>query len=92
MLNFEWDKRKAETNLARHGVSFADASAVFLDPYALDTEERSMDYGEMRRRIIGLGNGCFLTVIYTERGETIRLISARKSTSHERREYDDARW
>ncbi len=42
--------------------------------------------------IIGLGHGRFLTVIYTEREDTIRLISARKATRPERREYDDARW
>lgn len=77
MLNFEWDELKAATNLAKHGITFADAVAVFDDPFALDVEERSMDYGEIRRRIIGLGNGRFLTVIYIERGEAIRLISAR---------------
>lgn len=92
MLDFEWDEQKAALNLAKHGVSLADASAVFKDPFAFDTEDRSMDYGEIRRRIIGLGNGRFLTVIYTERGETIRLISARKATPAERREYEDARW
>ncbi|MEN3146292.1 BrnT family toxin [Neorhizobium sp. IRAMC:178] len=91
MLNFEWDDQKAAANLAKHGVGFAAATAVFRDPFAFDTEDRSMDYGEIRRRIIGLGNGRFLTVIYTERGETIRLISARKTTRAERREYDDAR-
>lgn len=92
MLEFEWDDQKAAANLAKHGVDFAAAAAVFRDPFAFDTEDRSMDYGEIRRRIIGLGNGRFLTVIYTERGETIRLISARKATRPERREYDDARW
>jgi len=92
MLNFEWDEQKAISNLAKHGISFADASAVFHDPFALDTEERSIDYGEIRRRIIGLGQGRFLTVIYTERGDIVRLISARKATRPERREYDDARW
>ncbi|CDZ37825.1 Hypothetical protein NGAL_HAMBI1145_40620 [Neorhizobium galegae bv. officinalis] len=91
MLDFEWDEQKAAMNLAKHGVSLSDASAVFKDIFAFDTEDRSMDYGEIRRRIIGLGNGRFLTVIYTERGETIRLISARKATRAERREYEDAR-
>ncbi|RYE18948.1 MAG: TonB-dependent receptor, partial [Sphingobacteriales bacterium] len=62
--------------------------AVFNDPLALDSEERSLNYGEVRWRIIGMGNGRFLTIIYTERGEVIRLISARKSTRAERREYD----
>lgn len=90
MLNFEWDELKAAINFAKHGVTFADASSVFDDPFALDIEDRSMDYGEVRRRIIGIGNGRFLTVIYTERGDTIRLISARRSSRIERREYDNA--
>ncbi|MCD2181462.1 BrnT family toxin [Rhizobium sp. GN54] len=92
MLDFEWDEQKAAANLAKHGVSFSDASAIFNDPFALDIEEWSMNYGEVRRRIIGLGNGRHLTVIYTERGDTIRLISARKATRIERREYEDAKW
>ena len=90
MLFFEWDDAKAVSNLAKHGISFADARDVFNDPLALDSEERSLNYGEFRSRIIGMGNGRYLTVIYTERGEVIRLISARKSTRAERREYDDA--
>lgn len=52
MLEFEWDEQKAAANLAKHGVGFAAASAVFHDPFALDIEECSMDYGELRRRII----------------------------------------
>ncbi|MGN7291437.1 BrnT family toxin [Rhizobium sp. SAFR-030] len=90
MLSFEWDDAKATSNLAKHRVSFLAACDVFNDPFAVDSEARSMEYRELRRRIIGLGNGIFLTVIYTERGEVIRLISARKSTRAERREYDDA--
>jgi uncharacterized DUF497 family protein len=74
----------------KHGVSFADACSVFNDPLALDSEERSLNYGEVRWRIVGMGNGRFLTVIYTGRSEVIRLISARKSTRAERREYEDA--
>ncbi|CAN7412899.1 BrnT family toxin [Rhizobium sp. LjRoot30] len=92
MLEFEWEEQKAVANLAKHGVGFAAASAVFHDPFALDIEERSMDYGELRRRIIGVGNGIFLTVIYTERGDKVRLISARRSTKTERHEYERARW
>ncbi|OBZ94209.1 hypothetical protein ADU59_18750 [Pararhizobium polonicum] len=90
MLDFEWDEQKAAANLAKHGVSFAAASAVFLDPFAVDIEDRSMDYGEIRRRIIGLASGLFLTVAYTERGDAIRLISARRSTRTERQAYETA--
>lgn len=93
MLNFEWDADKAAANLTKHRVSFVIASDVFNDPFAIDVEERSMDYGETRRRIVGLGHGRVLTIIYTERGEsTIRLISARKATPTERREYENGQW
>lgn len=89
MLYFAWNEDKASANFAKHRVSFADACSVFDDPFALDTEDRSMEYGEIRRRIIGLGQGRFLTVIYTERDDTVRLISARKSTKPEMREYEN---
>ncbi len=92
MLSFEWDDRKAAANLAKHGIGFAAASAVFDDPFSLDLEDRSMHYGEIRRRIIGLGTGLILTVAYTERDDRIRLISARKATKAEARAYVEARW
>lgn len=76
MLYFEWDAQKASANLAKNSVSFETARSVFDDPFAVDIEDRSANYGEIRRRIVGLGNGLVLTVIYTERSETIRIISA----------------
>ena len=92
MLSFEWNDRKALTNLAKHGVSCETARKVFEDPFAVEIEDRSANYGEVRRRIVGLGNGLVLTVIYTERSEVIRIISARKATRAERKEYDDNGW
>ncbi|EGP56887.1 hypothetical protein Agau_C200937 [Agrobacterium tumefaciens F2] len=92
MLHFEWNAQKASANLAKHGVSFETARRVFDDPLAVDIEDRSANYGEVRRRIVGLGNGLVLTVIYTERSEVIRIISARKATRAERKEYDDNGW
>ncbi|WP_144574036.1 BrnT family toxin [Agrobacterium sp. DE0009] len=92
MLYFEWNDRKALTNLAKHGVSFETARKVFDDPFAVDIEDRSANYGEVRRRIVGVGNGLILTVIYTERSELIRIISARKATRAERKEYHDNGW
>ncbi|MGI2032427.1 BrnT family toxin [Rhizobium panacihumi] len=91
MLHFEWDEQKAASNLLKHRISFSAASEVFNDPNAIDSEERSMEYGEVRRRIVGLGNGIFLAVIYTERSDMIRIISARRATRAERREYENAR-
>lgn len=92
MLYFEWNAHKASANLAKHGVSFETARRVFDDPFAVDIEDRSANYGKVRRRIVGLGNGLVLAVIYTERSETIRIISARKATRAERKEYDDNGW
>lgn len=92
MLYFEWNAHKASANLAKHGVSFETARNVFDDPFAVDMEDRSANYGEVRRRIVGVGNGLVLTVIYTERSETIRIISARKAARAERKEYDDNGW
>ncbi|MDS7597219.1 BrnT family toxin [Agrobacterium tumefaciens] len=92
MLYFEWDEQKALANLTKHGVSFDTASHVFDDPFAIDIEERSMAYHEVRRRIVGLGSGLVLTVIYTERDEAIRIISARKATRAERKDYEDGGW
>ncbi|KAA3503931.1 MULTISPECIES: BrnT family toxin [Rhizobium/Agrobacterium group] len=92
MLYFEWDAHKASANLAKHGVSFESARSVFDDPFAVDMEDRSANYGEVRRRIVGLGNGLVLTIIYTERSETIRIISARKATRVERKEYNENGW
>lgn len=90
MLEFEWDEQKALSNLAKHRVGFVAACEVFDDPFAIDTEARSTDYGEVRRRIVGVVNGVLLTVIYTERDEKIRMISARRASRAERREYDNA--
>lgn len=92
MLYFEWNAHKASANLAKHGVSFETARNVFDDPFAVDIEDRSANYGEVRRRIVGLGSRLVLTVIYTERSEVIRIISARKATRAERKEYDDNGW
>lgn len=92
MLYFEWNAHKASANLAKHGVSFETARNVFDDPFAVDIEDRSANYGEVRRRIVGLDSGLVLTVIYTERSEVIRIISARKATRAERKEYDDNGW
>ena len=50
MLSFEWNDRKALTNLAKHGVSFETARKVFEDPFAVDIEDRSANYGEVRRQ------------------------------------------
>lgn len=85
--NFEWDKEKATANWQKHGVSFEEAIGAFRDPFAIEIVDDRMDYGEERINLIGIYNGVILQVTYTERGDRIRLISARRATKHERNDY-----
>ena len=85
---FEWDENKAEINKRKHGIRFETAAKVFEDEnrkVRLDLEH-SID--EERWQTIGKVND-ILFVVYTERSETTRLISARKATSKERKDYYD---
>ena len=85
-MEFEWDPAKAATNLAKHGVDFPTATKVFDDPRILvrvDPRPR----GEMRLQAIGDVNGLILFVSYTMRGETCRMISARRASRRERQSY-----
>lgn len=87
---FEWDETKAEENLAKHSISFETACEVFFDPLALVGDASSED--ESREALIGLPHDSFrlLFVVHIERhGKAIRIISARKATSHERRLYEE---
>ena len=84
---FEWDDAKAEDNYLKHGVDFETATEVFADLFAIEEPDpRSDDYGEDRFCITGMGGGALLVVVYTEREERIRIISARRAT---KREHDD---
>jgi uncharacterized protein len=82
---FEWDAAKAERNVVKHGVSFDSARYVFDDVFACD---RCFDSepGETRYVITGVVKDLILTVVYTERGSRVRIISARKATIHEQSE------
>jgi uncharacterized DUF497 family protein len=88
-IRFEWDEEKAESNIEKHGVSFEEASTVFGDPLSLTiydeihsiTEDRYIDIGQSTQQRI-------LVVVYTERDDRIRIISARVATSRERRQYE----
>jgi uncharacterized DUF497 family protein len=84
---FEWDKIKDQQNRAKHGVSFADTFAVFEDASALTLDQ--MVSGEERHMTIGMDAfGRVLVVVYTWRGDNIRIISARKATRSEVRQYE----
>ena len=87
-VNFTWDPRKASSNVKKHGVAFDEAATVFADPLALAIED-SIDPG--RTLLLGLSmRARILVVVHVEiDGATIRIISARRATSHERRRYEE---
>jgi uncharacterized DUF497 family protein len=89
-MGFEWDARKAASNLRKHGVDFADAVAVFEDLRGVTIEDESED--EQRFLTVGLDAlGRVLVVSYTWRGDRLRLISARQATTRERGQYEVGR-
>ena len=91
-LACEWDESKAEINKRTHGVSFEEASTVFADPLSVtiydpvhsDEEDRYITLGESQRRRL-------LVVVFTDRDDRIRIISARVATRRERKEYEKDR-
>jgi uncharacterized DUF497 family protein len=85
----EWDDPKGAQNFADHGVSFETAKKVFEDPFATERLDDREDYGEDRYSIIGMVDGRILTVAYTLRNDSIRIISARGAEPHERRRYHE---
>lgn len=87
-MRFTYDPGKAAANLKKHGVSLADAAGVFEDPLAITVEDPEAE-GEHRYIAIGLGSaGELLVVVYAERGDDYRLISARPATRKERKNYE----
>jgi uncharacterized DUF497 family protein len=86
-MDFEWDPVKAKANEAKHRVEFEAAAEVFFDPRRI-VERDDSDPGEERWNIIGLAEGRLLFVVYTERDNDVtRIISARKATKREERDY-----
>lgn len=89
-LTFEWDENKARRNLKKHGVSFEEAGTVFGDPLSCtiadplhsEEEDRFVILGESHRRRV-------LVVVFTERGDHIRIISARRASRRERKTYEE---
>jgi len=88
-MRFQFDPRKAVANLRKHGVSFADAEGVFFDPLAMHQDDPD---SESEERFVAVGTGSagkVLVVVYTLRGDEIRLISARRATRREVKDYED---
>jgi uncharacterized DUF497 family protein len=92
-VGFEWDgAAKAGINLRKHGVRMPEAIPVFDDPYAITITDDESDLEEQRFVTIGMGAiGRLLVVVYTWRGENIRIISARPAEAPEREQYEAER-
>ncbi|MEK7404316.1 MAG: BrnT family toxin [Acidobacteriota bacterium] len=87
---FEWDPKKAESNVRKHGVTFDEASTVFGDSLALLMPDPDHSVGEERYLVLGLSNRQRLVVVaFAERPPGTRLISARLATRRERRRYEE---
>jgi uncharacterized DUF497 family protein len=89
-MEFEWDDAKAEANLRKHGVSFAEAATAFVDPLAAIFPDPEHSDDEVRELLVGYSErGRLLIVSFTDRPPNIRIISARAATPAERRNHED---
>ena len=87
---YEWNAGKAKTNIQKHGVSFDEAATVFLDPLALTFPDPYHSGGEEREITIGYTTGHQVVFVsHCQRGNRVRIISARKATRKERRQYEE---
>jgi uncharacterized DUF497 family protein len=88
-MQFEWDQLKAATNLKKHGVSFEEAKTVFDNPLAVIFDDEAHSIDELREIIIGHSQrNRLLLVVFTERSNSIRIISTRLATRKEREDYE----
>jgi len=89
-LTFEWDERKARSNLGKHGVSFEEAATIFGDRLSLTIPDPEHSLTEERYITMGKAlTGKLLVVVHTDRGDNIRIISARRASQRERRFYEE---
>lgn len=90
-ISFEWDVKKAETNLKKHNVSFEEASSVFMDENAILFDDPDHSIEEDRFLIIGFSEKLRLLIVShcIRQEDTIRIISARNATKNERKEYSE---
>lgn len=88
-MNFEWDPGKAVRNVRKHGVSFHEAATVFGDPLAMTYLDPDHSESELRFLTVGISNaGRILIAAHADRADNIRIISARKATLRERKQYE----
>ena len=88
-LQFEWDSKKSQSNKRKHGITFEEASTIFGDPLSITIHDPAHSIGEDRFVTIGTSvNDKLIVVAHTERNDIIRIISARKATRNEKRQYE----
>ena len=91
-MKFEWDSQKADSNKNKHDVSFEEAASVLGDALSMTYPDPDHSIGEHRYITVGTSRfGRVLVVAHTDRGENIRIISARKTTRQERRFYEEGK-
>lgn len=88
-LIFEWDSEKARANAAKHGLEFSEAATIFADALSVTIRDPEHSVGEQRFITLGMSHRQRLLVVaHTETGDRIRIISARRATRHEQRNYE----
>lgn len=90
-LTFEWDSEKARSNLRRHGISFEEASSVFGDPLSITIGDTL--HSTQEQRFITMGESALkklIIVSHVDRGDNIRILSARLATKKERKQYEQS--
>ena len=88
-MNFEWDREKEKKNLQKRNVSFDEAMTVFYDPLSATFDDPDHSVDEQRFITVGYStHGRLLVVSHTQRGKSIRIISARHATAHERKRHE----
>ncbi len=89
-MDFEWDETKADSNERKHGVTFSEAMTVFADSYSITAYDPKHAEDEDQFLTMGSsGDGRLIIVSHTDRGDTVRIISARVATRRERKDYED---
>jgi uncharacterized DUF497 family protein len=89
-MQFEWDPEKARLNRKKHGLSFEEATTVFYDPLSATFEDMDHSVGEHSLITVGFSSrGRLLFISHTERGEPLRIISARAATPNERKKHEE---
>ena len=91
-MKFEWDPQKADSNLKKHGVSFQEAASVLGDALSITYHDPDHSVREHRFITVGMSRSArVLMVAHTNRGNNVRIISARKTTRQERRYYEEGK-